>query len=70
MKNQYIGDCLKGGGLGLFVHLRGGACQERGGGVFEGGVDTSMTTMPCIYPGIFTLSRMKSILYILWTFIC
>ena len=40
MKNQYIrGDCLKrGGGFGQFVDSRGGAWQERGGGVFEGGL--------------------------------
>ena len=32
-----------GGGLGQSVDLRG-AWQERGGGVFEGGVDTPMHT--------------------------
>ena len=38
LKNQYIGGLpKKGGGLGQFVDLRGGAWQERGGGVFEGG---------------------------------
>ena len=40
LKNQYIGGLPKkgGGGLGQFVDLRGGgAWQERGGGVFEGG---------------------------------
>ena len=40
MKQIYRGDCLKRrGGFGLFADLRGGrgACQERGGGVFEGG---------------------------------
>ena len=47
MKNQYIGgDCLKRGGLGHFVGLRGGAWQERGGGVSKGErVDTPMLTM-------------------------
>ena len=35
----------KGGGLGQFADLRGGAWQEPGGGVFEGGVDTPMHTM-------------------------
>ena len=35
-KSQYIGGGLpkKGGRLGQFVDLRGGAWQERGGGVF------------------------------------
>ena len=44
VKQIYRGDCLKKGrgvgGFGLFADLRGsrgGACQERGGGVFEGG---------------------------------
>ena len=45
-KNQYIGgDCLKRGGLDSFQMgggTRGGALQERGGGVFEGAVDTPM----------------------------
>ena len=36
-KSIYRGDCLKREGLGQFVDLRGGAWQERGGGVFEGG---------------------------------
>ena len=42
-KNQYRGGELpkKGGGLGQFVDLRGGAWQERGG------VDTPMHTMMC-----------------------
>ena len=39
----------KGGGLGKFVGLRGGSWQERGGGVFEGGVDTPMLTMIILY---------------------
>ena len=34
-KSIYRGDCLK--QLGQFVDLRGGAWQERRGGVFEGG---------------------------------
>ena len=39
MKNQYIrGDCFKrGGGLDSLL-IQGGAWQERGGGVFEGGL--------------------------------
>ena len=43
-KQLYKGDCLKRGGLGQFANLRGGgggggwAWQERGGGVFEGGL--------------------------------
>ena len=37
-------DCLK-RGLGHFADLRG-AWQEKGGGVFEGGVDTPVHTMP------------------------
>ena len=37
MKNQYIGGLPKKGGLGQFVDLRGGAWQERGGGVLRGG---------------------------------
>ena len=36
-KSIYRGDCLKREGLGQFVDLRGGAWQERRGGVFEGG---------------------------------
>ena len=36
-KNQYrVGDCLKREGLGQFVNSRGGALEEREGGVFEG----------------------------------
>ena len=43
-KPIYRGDCLKrGGGLGE-IALRGGGCQEREGGVFEGG-DSPMHTM-------------------------
>ena len=39
-KTQYRDeDCLeKGGRLGQFTDLRGGGWQERGGGVFEGGL--------------------------------
>ena len=33
-----------GGGAGQFADLRG-AWQERGGGVFQGGIDTPMPTM-------------------------
>ena len=44
MKNQYIGGLPKKGGLGQFVDLRGGL-GKKGGGVFEGGVDTLMPTM-------------------------
>ena len=49
-KNQYRGGRLPkkgGGGLGLFVDLRRGDWQERGGGVvFEGrGVENLMHTM-------------------------
>ena len=35
----------KGGGLGQFADIRGGAWQERGGGFFQGSVDTPMHTM-------------------------
>ena len=47
MKNQYIGgDCLKRGGLGQFVGLRGGAwLGKKEGVVFLRGVDTPMLTM-------------------------
>ena len=45
MKNQYIGGIAKKGGLGQFVDLRGGLARKRGGGVFEGGVDTPMHTI-------------------------
>ena len=38
------GGLPKKGGLGQFADL-GGAWQERGGGGFEGGVDTPMHTM-------------------------
>ena len=45
-KNSKRGLPKKGGGLGQFVDLRRGgvAWQEKGGRVFEGGVDTPMHT--------------------------
>ena len=37
LEKWYVGGIAKKGVLGQFVDLRGGAWQERGGGVFEGG---------------------------------
>ena len=36
---------IRTGGLGQFSDVGGGLAKKRGGGVFEGGVDTPMHTM-------------------------
>ena len=49
MKNQYRrGDCLKRGSW-TFCKFKGeGLAKKRESGVFEGGVDTPMDTMPWV----------------------
>ena len=44
MKNEYIEEIAKKGGLGQFFDLRGGLARKRGG-IFGRGVHTLMSTM-------------------------
>ena len=63
-KNQYReGDCLKKGGLGQFVNLRGALARKRGR-CFWGGVDTPMHTMRVVQ-NLFFVSKMTKIWWIL-----
>ena len=55
MKNQYEGEMAKKGGLGQFADLKGGASQERGGGLYPNAhyVDLNFLLTSCFV--IFTV---------------
>ena len=57
MKNFIEGGLPK---KGAFDSLRGGTWQERGGAVFEGGVDTLMRTMLSVFVAAVVIKNIPS----------